>query len=158
MKDLIMFLLVVAFIALNSCAKQVDIEAEKTNVQSVLSRYVKAWETLDAEMYLKNFAHDTDMVIFSSIPTVSYVGWETFKEVVQEGFGKYGNTKVSFSDERVKVHPSGNVAWLSCYFDFDFVSEGQPTSVKGIRTTWILEKRNGNWVIVHAHWSLPQGT
>jgi len=133
----------------------VDIEAEKANVQAVLNQYTKAWEALDFELFSEVFSHDDDMVIFSASPNKRYVGWEVFKEDVQKSFKEIESIEISFRDIFIKVHASGNIAWLSCFEDWDFVYQGQPVRDEGARVTWILEKRNGKWVIIHAHWSLP---
>ncbi|MFC2142494.1 YybH family protein [Acidobacteriota bacterium] len=132
-----------------------DIVAEKANVQSVLNQYTKAWETLDIGLFSKVFSHDDNMVVFSASPNKRYVGWELFKEGVQNSFKEIESAKISFRDILIKVHASGNIAWLSCLEDWDFVYQGQPVSDEGARVTWILEKRDGQWVIIHAHWSMP---
>ncbi|MGD9346465.1 MAG: SgcJ/EcaC family oxidoreductase [Candidatus Aminicenantes bacterium] len=135
----------------------VDLEAEKANVQAVLNQYVEAWENLDIELFSKVFSHDDDIVIFSASPNKRYVGWEVFREDVQKSFHEMTSVEISFRDISIEVHASGNIAWLSCLEDWDFVYQGQPVSDEGARVTWILEKRNGQWVIIHAHWSMPPG-
>ena len=135
----------------------VDIESEKANVQAVLDQYTKAWETLDFEMFSKAFSHDDDLVIFSATPNKRYIGWEEFKDDVQKSFMEIENVEITFRDITIKVHASGNIAWLSCLEDWEFIYQGEPVSDEGARVTWILEKHNGQWVITHAHWSMPAG-
>jgi len=62
---------------------------------------------------------------------------------------------ISFRDVVIKIHASGKIAWLSCYEDWNYIEQGQSISLKDGRMTWVLEKLNGNWVIVHVHWSSP---
>jgi len=50
---------------------------------------------------------------------------------------------------------SGNFAWATYQWDFSAVVDGQPSSSRG-QTTLVLEKRNGQWLIVHNHTSLAQ--
>lgn len=40
-------------------------------------------------------------------------------------------------------------------WDWDFLMEGQPVRSEGQRLTGVLEKRNGNWVFVQFHNSVP---
>jgi len=134
----------------------VDIEAEKAKVQSVLNQYVKAWEIEDIELLSKIFSQDDDMVTFDGNIAKRFVGWEAWKERLQEHFESYENVDISFRDQIIKVHAASNVAWLSCILDANFLLQGQQGSLKGLRVTWVLEKRNGNWVIVQAHFSLPK--
>ena len=133
----------------------VDIEAEKENVQAVLNQYAEAWETLDIESFSNVFSHDDDLVIFSASPNKRYVGWEIFNEDVQKSYEEIENVEISFRDISIRVHASGTIAWLSCLEDWNFVFQGQSISDEDARVTWILEKRDGKWVIIHAHWSMP---
>jgi len=147
-----------------SCQKQgeevaeepvVDVEAEKAKVKSVLDKYIEAWKNEDLEIFSKIFAPDEDIVIFLADSPELFIGWETWKEKIQSYFEPIENIDVSFRDEFIKVHSSGDMAWLSCIEDANYVYKGEPVRVKGGRVTWVMEKRNGNWVIVHAHWSVP---
>jgi len=145
----------------------VDIEAEKANIQLFLNQYVKTEESEDKEMHRKLhseiFSHDDDMVIFSAVPNERYFGWEEFTEAIKketyENWEQYTDFKGTLKDIVIKVHDSGKVTWVSCYEDWNFKYQGQPSSPENIRTTFVLEKRNDNWIIVHAHWSLnPRGS
>ena len=131
-----------------------DVEAEIENVKAVLNRAVSAYNSLDAESYLENYCQDNDMVLFGDISRI--VGFEAFKEGVPKGFEQYDSAEVSYRDEVIKMHSSGEVSWLTCYLDLKSVSQGEERIVKGTSATYVLEKRNGKWLIVHAHWSTPE--
>ena len=157
----LVFLLCFAF----GCQKQgeemieepaVDIDAEKANVQAVLDNYAKAWETSDFELFSNVFSHDFDLVIFSAVPSKSLVGWEAFQEDVQKTFADSEGVEIGFRDVAIKVHSFGDLAWVTCHEDWKLMHQDELVSDEGARMTWILEKRNGRWVVVHAHWSLPQ--
>jgi ketosteroid isomerase-like protein len=66
----------------------------------------------------------------------------------------FGDRKVTFNDVRIKVHKSGEVAWLTGFVLFEGKSFGQPFDLTA-RLTYILEKRDGRWIIVHTHASVP---
>ena len=150
----ILILFVVVILAINGCAEKVDIEAEKAQVQSVLDQLVQAWETEDVEMLSKIFA--ADVVIFSVYAgTDRFVGWEAYKEFYIKWFEAVENIDVSVRDQVIKVNASGNTAWFSEIEDWNWVAQGEPASVEGVRGTGVLEKRDGNWVIVQAHFSVP---
>ena len=131
-----------------------DVEAEIENVKAVLNRAVSAYNSLDAESYLENYCQDNDMVLFGDISRI--VGFEAFKEGVPKSFEQYDSAEVSYRDEVIKMHSSGEVSWLTCYLDLKSVSQGEERIVKGTSATYVLEKRNGKWLIVHAHWSTPE--
>lgn len=132
----------------------VDVEAEIENVKAVLNRAVSAMNLLDVESYLENYCQDDDMVLFSDIYRI--VGFEAWKETVQKGFEQIDSIEVSFRDEVIKIHSSGEVSWLTGYLDLKSVEQGEERNEKGISTTYVLEKRNDKWVIVHAHWTAPE--
>lgn len=155
MKNLIVFIMVFAILVMSACTEKVNIEAEKVKIQSILDQYVQAWKTEDIEMFAKIFAQDEDMVVVFTDKAEPFIGWDSFKEALNKWFesSEPGSTNVSFRQQAIKVNASGNVAWLSCIEDGNFIYQDQPVSIEGGRVTWGLEKRNGNWVIVQAHFS-----
>jgi len=129
---------------------------EADAVRSVLESYVQAWNSLDADQYMSNFVRDVNLLIFNSNPAVTYQGWEKMNELVHQAFQANRDPEIKFRDVRIQVSDSGDLAWLACYLDGHFTSGDKVNTMTGIRTTWILEKRDGLWRIVHSHWSLPE--
>jgi uncharacterized protein (TIGR02246 family) len=154
MKNLFAFI-ATAFLAMNACAPQVDLEAEKAKVKTVVDQFAQVWQTEDMELLSRIMAHDADMVNFGSDAPEHFVGWETLKTAVEEMFPAFENTKIAVKDQVITVHPSGQVAWFSQLWDWDFAVGGQPVQLAGCRFTGVLEKRNGNWVFVQFHNSVP---
>lgn len=136
-------------------APVVDIEAEKGAVKAVFDEWVKSIETEDMELFSKVIAHDDDMVLFGTDAAEHFIGWEQFKESLQKQFDSFENPDLSIRELVIKVHKSGEVAWCSCLFDFKGTTMGEPFSAEGSRFTGVMEKRNGNWVIVQGHNSVP---
>ena len=134
---------------------KVDLEAEKTKVKSVVDQFEQVWETKDMELFSRIMAHDADMVVYGSDAPEHWVGWEPLKESVEKMLPSLENTKITVKDQVIKVHPSGNVAWFSEIWDWDMVLEGKAVRSEGQRLTGVLEKRNGNWVFVQFHNSVP---
>jgi hypothetical protein len=155
MKNLVLFSLVVALLAVSACAKKVDLEAEEAQVQSVLAQVVQANESEDMALMAKITAQDEDIVQFGSAYDHRFVGWEAFKEAMEKQFAGVEKMKVSVRDQVITVHDSGSVAWFSEIMDLDFLMQDKPVSIKGLRYTGVMEKRDGDWVIVQGHLSLP---
>ena len=132
----------------------VDVEAEKANIRTVLDQYAEAWKSSNIDHFSKIFSHDEDMVIFDG--QNRYVGWEAWKERLQNSIDLINDVNVTFRDYSIKVHRSGTIAWLSSLEDATWISQDQPNEVKGMRVTWVLEKIEGNWVIVQGHWSVSE--
>jgi ketosteroid isomerase-like protein len=167
MKKLLMILPLVFLLCFTfSCQKQgeevaeeavpvVDIEAEKAAVRTLIDDFVIAWETEDLELFSKIIAHDNDMVMFGTDAAEYFVGWEPMMESMKKQLDASENVQIATRDLSIKVHKSGEVAWVSFFMDLKGESMGEPFSVEGMRVTAVLEKRNGNWLFMQFHASIP---
>ncbi len=155
MKKLFLILIVAAWLAIYSCAPGVDIEAEKAQAQSVLDQWSQAFETENLELFSKVMAHDPDMVTFGTDAAERWVGWEALNESIQKQFESFDNFEISVTNQVLKISESGKVAWFSEVMDWDLTAQGEPVSMKGTRITGVIEKRQGSWVIVQLHASVP---
>jgi ketosteroid isomerase-like protein len=151
----ILVIIAVAALVMSGCAQHVDLEAEKAQVKGVIDQNLQLMVTGDMDVASRIYAHDADMVFFGTDTAEHMVGWEALKTMMQKQFANSETKKVSVRDEVIKVHSSGQVAWVSGLFDWDVIADGQPVRLEGIRGTSVLEKRNGNWVFVQAHLSVP---
>jgi hypothetical protein len=55
----------------------------------------------------------------------------------------------------IKISRSGTVAWYSMFLNLTVTFRGETVQWEGARTTGVLEKRDGQWVIVQFHNSMP---
>jgi hypothetical protein len=62
--------------------------------------------------------------------------------------------KYEIRDLKINFSNSGSVAWFFCILDDINEWRGQPANWENTRWTGVLEKRNGNWVIVQMHFSM----
>jgi len=148
----LLFLSLAFFCSCQKTAPAVDIEAEKAQIQSVLSNYVASIEKEDMDLYAKCVAHDADMVNFGSMGD-PIIGWEALQQVIQGQNAQLSETKISVAGTKVHVSEDGKLAWATCLWDFGARMGESPVSLP-VRCTWILEKREGTWVIVHFHKSV----
>lgn len=155
MKNLFVLFVVIVFLGLSACTQKVDLEAEKAQVKTVVDQLEEFLETEDMELLSKIFAHDSDMVNFGTDAAERIVGWEPLKELLQKQNASYENTKLTVKDQVIQVNKTGNTAWFSEIVDWDLVAQGQAVNLQGSRFTGVMEKRNGNWVIVQFHASIP---
>jgi ketosteroid isomerase-like protein len=136
-------------------AGSADLQAAKVAVNSVLDQWMQIFETENLGLFSKLFAHDPDMVNFGTDAAERFVGYESLENSIKKQFESTEETKVTSRERVIKVHKSGEVAWISLLWDQKGKAQGQPYSVEGMRLTGILEKRNGSWVIVQVHASVP---
>jgi ketosteroid isomerase-like protein len=156
MKHFIVLLIVATQITIIGCTKPVNPEMEKTAVKSVVDQFVKGLETEDIDLIANIMAHDDDMVNFGTDAAERWVGWPVLKESIEKQFASFDSTKLTVRDQVIKVNASGNTAWFSELLDWKMVAQGQPVSLNGSRLTGVLDKRNGNWLCVQFHVSVPE--
>jgi uncharacterized protein (TIGR02246 family) len=133
----------------------VDIEAEKAAVKAVFDDWLICLETEDIELFSKIIAPDDDMVVIATDAAEYFIGQEPFKESMQKQFDAFEKMEFSIKELSIKVHRSGEVAWLSSQLDVKVTAKDEILSLEGMRFTGVMEKRTGNWVIVQLHASVP---
>lgn len=155
MKNLFVLFVVIVFLGLSACTPKVDLESEKAQVKTVVDQFKQAFETNDMALFSKIYAHDPEMVVIGTDSAEYWVGWEPLKASVEKQFASYETRKLSVRKKAIKVHDSGKVAWFSELWDWDLLAQGEAVNLQGIRLSGVLEKRNGGWIIVQAHVSVP---
>ena len=139
----------------SGCARRMNPETEWSNVKSTIDQFTRVFEAEDTSLFSRIMAHDPDMVTFGTDSVEHWVGWEKLKQGVQEQLAAVDSIKLTVTDQTIKIHSSGTVAWFSEFVDWDLKAGGQPVHIAGSRITGVLEKRDGNWVIVQFHASVP---
>jgi ketosteroid isomerase-like protein len=137
------------------CQPGVDIEAETQMVLAVLDSYVTSVETEDMDLYSTNVAQDPRMVNFGGFGD-PIIGWDGLKAVMEGQNEALSDTKITVSEMVIHVSDDGQHAWATCTWDLKAVMGEAPIELP-IRCTWVLDKREGRWVIVHFHKSMAAG-
>ena len=133
-------------------SKPVDIEAEKTQIVSVLNSYVTSVENEDMELYAQNMAHDSDMINFGGFGD-PIIGWDALIETMKGQNASLSETEINMSDLKIHVWEDGKSGWATCLWNLKAIMGENPIELP-IRCTWILEKRDNRWIIVHWHKSM----
>lgn len=155
LKKASVLIILLAFVLVASCEQKADIEAETKAVKAVLDSYVVSVENEDMEIYAKNVSHDPGMVNYGGFGD-PIIGWDALKEVMENQNAQLSETEIEVSDMAIHVSETGNPAWATCLWKLKAVMGENPIELS-IRCTWILEKRQGGWVIVHFHKSMAAG-
>ena len=145
-----------AILALSVCAQpKVDVGTEKEAVRAVLDEYVKSIETENMALYAKLVVKDTAMVNFGGFGK-PIVGWESLKKVMEGQNEMLSDTKIEVSDLMIRLSSDGKLAWATCSWNLKAKMAANPVELP-IRCTWILEKHDAVWLIVHFHKSMAAG-
>ena len=124
---------------------------DETAVREALTKSALSFEKNDLVMASQAWANDESVTVFES-GHANY-GWADYRDhhLVPE-MGEMKNTKYAFSD--ITIHVAGNTAWSTLKYTIsaDVMDNGKPRHVdSGGLGTAVLEKRDGQWRIVHWH-------
>jgi uncharacterized protein (TIGR02246 family) len=154
MKKAVFALLVVAVMLVASCCQQqANIEAEKSAIKAVLDQYVASIENEDMDAYARLVAKDSDMVNFGGFGD-PIMGWDALKQTIEGQNAALSETKITVGHMNIHISETGTLAWATCLWNLKAKMGEAPVELP-IRCTWVLEKRNNSWVIVHFHKSMP---
>jgi len=161
MKTRVVFSLAMTAILVSGCAQSVeeelpvDLVAEQAAVSSTLGQLSRMFETEDLNLLSQIMAHDADMINFGTDASERWVGYEALRQSIEIQFGSYEDPQMQFRDQVVRVHSTGMVAWFSAIADWGATVAGETVVFEGSRFTGVMEKRDGNWVFVQFHMSVP---
>jgi len=134
----------------------IDLAAEEQAIRSLLDDYVTAKEQEDMELYARVLAHDSEMVNIAPGANAYFVGWDSLKKAVEAEFAMVTGTKINTRDLKIIVQRDGKIAWATARWDWQANVDNQPMQLSG-RVTFIFEKREAGWIIVHFHGSVGMG-
>lgn len=155
MKKIPILFVVLTIMLVMSCQQAVDIETEKTAIRAVLDNYITSVENEDMELYGKNVAHDAEMVNFGAFGD-PIVGWEALEKLISGQNEVLSQTKITASGVSIQIVPSGKFAWATSLWNFKAMMGENPVEWP-VRCSWVLEKRENRWVIIHFHKSIAAG-
>ncbi|HEY3024666.1 MAG TPA: nuclear transport factor 2 family protein [Pyrinomonadaceae bacterium] len=142
-----------AFVASSKSRAYSDNEAA---VRDALMKSALSFEKNDIAMASQVWANDESLTVFES--GHANHGWADYRDhhLVPE-MGEMKNTKYAFSD--MKIHLASKTAWATFKYTIaaDVADNGKTRHIEGAGLgTAILEKREGQWRIVHWHSSAPR--
>lgn len=155
MKKILIAALLFAVFTLFGCAKKVDIAAETSAVKTALDQITIAKEKGDMALYEQFVAPDSDIIVIGSDPEEFYVGWTVVKDSMKDLFNKANNIKMNKKYQAIKVDPSGDTAWFVERVDFSGTVGDKALMLSDVRYTGTLVKRDGKWLLVQSHASIP---
>ena len=128
----------------------IDVVAERDAAKAALEDWITAVEGKDMVLLPNTVAHDADLVWIGAGANDWLVGWEVLEHAMQAQNAALDDIRITVSEETIHVSPDERFAWATNRWDFSGIMGGQPLAFP-LRCTWILEKRETGWVIVHFH-------
>jgi len=124
------------------------------DLRDTIQKIARAWESMDVRQVAPYYAGDPGLAFFDVAP-LKYSGWEAYRAGVQKFvFEPNRSLKLALNDD-LAIHPRGDFAWATVTFRADLESKtGERSRLDG-RWTMLLERREGRWLVVHEHVSVP---
>jgi len=124
----------------------------ETEVKGVLQAFADAYGKRQLTPLLQCIASDADVLLYGTGADEKRVGLEQIRAQVERDWAQTETIAMEFAS--MAVSSAGPVAWAAADGAFLFRVDGQE-KVLPARASFVLEKRAGNWLIVHAHFSSP---
>lgn len=125
--------------------------AETEDTEATIIRMERAaldrWSRGDPDGFLE--ASDPEVVYFDPFQPRRLNGIGELRKLYDQARGKIRIDHYEIVDPKVQV--DGNIAILT----FNFVSHGSEGAMRW-NATEVYRRRNGQWRIIHTHWSLTQ--
>ena len=131
----------------------IDVVAEKDAVKAALEDWITAVESKDMTLLSGTVAHDFDLVWIGVGANDWLVGWTALEQAMQAQNAALDDIHIMVSDETIHFSQDERLAWATSRWVFAAQMGDQPFQMP-LRCTWILERREAGWVIVHFHKSV----
>jgi len=128
-----------------------SLAADDYGAEAAVRAIVQANADKDIPAMSKLMAHDADIISYT-IGGRKYVGWPALEHDMREAFSAADTLELPIQE--LKVWTKGDFAWYTMELDYiRTVTEGNELrrAVLPLRETGVLERRNGQWLLLSWH-------
>jgi ketosteroid isomerase-like protein len=140
-----------AALCVTACARPVDGDEEREQIQQLLDTYVKSVNAADVTLASTIWLQSPDIVVVTPLGRTE--GWDSVQRDLYIHFLQKAFLERDLRPSNVHIHVNGNSAWA--VFDWSFtatLANGQAFASKG-RESHVYEKIDRGWRITHLHYS-----
>ncbi|NOT23931.1 MAG: SnoaL-like domain-containing protein [Nitrospiraceae bacterium] len=152
MIGIIKIVLTGAFILALSLTQAIESRAlDSSGPEATIRTLVRANAEKDLSTLSRLMAHDSDIVSYT-IAGRKYVGWPEFEREMREEFDSVQKLEIPIHE--LRVWSKGDLAWFTMELDYiRFVGESTnpKRTVLPLRETGVLERRQGEWMLLSWH-------
>jgi uncharacterized protein (TIGR02246 family) len=123
----------------------------EADIRAVLDALAGVYVTRDVETLREVFAPDPDVVMFSPGADGRFVGLSAIEAKAEHDWSRSESASLAYRS--MSVSSAGPVAWAATDADFTVRAGGREMTMPA-HITFVLEQRDAQWLIVHAHYSL----
>jgi len=138
--------------------QKTDLELEKQRVDQVVHNAICWAMTKDTVTLYNTFVPDSTLFIFSPDSASTLTGIKAIHDLADHVWmtDRFKALECNIRDLRIQFSQHGDVAWYSCYLDDISTLDGKLAGWRNVRWTGVLEKKQGEWLIVQMHFSFPE--
>jgi ParB family transcriptional regulator, chromosome partitioning protein len=125
-------------------------EVDTGEIRSFLERYLDGYNSKDPSKYFET-VHPTLYSLFDDFLPPSLMLTQDAKDHITHTLGTFDSSNCEIED--VTIIPFGYVTVITLMFHYNLQVGGIPYHARS-RATMVLLKSEGEWKIVHEHWSL----
>ncbi|NPA36967.1 MAG: nuclear transport factor 2 family protein [Chlorobi bacterium] len=127
----------------------------KKEVKQVLNKLIKSQEKGDIGSFAECFAHDVALVHIGTDADEVWYNWDDFYQLMKKQLSERKGITINHKNTTVRHNKNRDVAWYFQLLDRCPETKGDDVCIEGFRHTGVMEKRNGQWMIVQSHISFP---
>lgn len=149
-----------AALLFGGCQQQkpaVNIPDEITAADATVAKFVESIETENMDLLSKIMPHDSSMVNFW-VTGEPIVGWHDLQAAITMQNDSLSNTDIETNDVKMHMSPAGDRAWATSQWILRANNPQNNPVVMNVLCTWVLEKMDIGWQIVHFHLSLKSAS
>ena len=120
--------------------------------KAYLQKIWDGWSTLDPANVAQYYAPGPH--VFFDIAPLKYGSWEEYQKTVTQVLADYKSGSLIVNDD-AELHPAGNYVWGTATIKEEMTHKNGRIDMGTFRWTFVFEKLDGNWLIVHEHVSVP---
>jgi len=123
-------------------------------IESLFEIYKNAVFQKDVEAYASIF--DEKVRIFDMWVEWSSEGLAVWREMAKDWFGSLGSERVVVTFDDIQIQADGELGAATAFVKFAAITEkGEELRYLQNRLTWIAQKKDRGWKIIHQHTSSP---
>jgi ketosteroid isomerase-like protein len=128
-------------------------EVTEKEVMAVISKFTEAYSKHDLNNLLSVIAPDDDVIVFGLEPDEKCIGINRIKSQLERDWYQTNISSIEFT--WISISSAGLFAWIASEALIKIKANGCILMLSS-RITSILEKRGDKWLVLQAHFSVPE--
>lgn len=122
-------------------------------IKAVLKTFTESYAKRDLNTLRQCLATDEDVLFYGTAVGEKRVGIGEMEMQAKQDWEL--SERASIVLDSMSISGAGSVAWVAADGAMDYRAKGEDKDMhQPVRITFVLEKRNSAWLIVHAHFSI----